>query len=86
MNRVTRVLRGSTPRMPDVVVMDYLMQGMDAAQFVGLLRGRGFGGPLILCTGFKGDFGLDARTIHKPFDPDDLVALIREVLGDNSAN
>ena len=65
--------------MPDVVVMDYLMEGMEANEFVGLLRERGFGGPLPL-HGFEGDLGIEARTIHKPFDPDDLVAPIREAL------
>ncbi len=72
--------------LPDVVVMDYLMQGMSAASFVSRLNEKGFSGPLFICTGFDGDLGVEARVIHKPFDPDLLVSEIRGALSGSDAS
>jgi DNA-binding response OmpR family regulator len=66
---------------PSVVVMDYLMAGLDAETFLARARESGYVGKVLLCTGLDQAvaLGVDA-IVRKPFQPDDLIAAIESLL------
>jgi CheY-like chemotaxis protein len=62
---------------PAVMVMDYLMPGMDAASFLAKVRAGGYEGRVVLCTGVDGATGLEVDALlRKPFEPDRLTQTI----------
>jgi CheY-like chemotaxis protein len=67
--------------LPAVVLMDYMMPGLEPRQFINEVRARGFGGPIVLCTALSSppDLPVDG-VLLKPFDPDDLLAKLEELL------
>ena len=71
-------------RPPDVIVLDLQMPGMDGRTFYRELRSRGNETPVIILSAFGALAG--RRELHaqaymeKPFDPDDLVRTVQEVL------
>jgi two-component system response regulator MtrA len=69
--------------MPAVVLMDYMMPGLEPGEFIVQVRARGFGGPIVLCTALNSppDLPVDG-VLLKPFDPDDLLAKLEELLPD----
>jgi CheY-like chemotaxis protein len=67
--------------LPDLVISDYLMPGLDVGSFVELLRGEGFRGAIVVCTAFDGAIDLPGTTIfRKPFDPDQLASTVISLL------
>jgi len=72
-------------RPPDVIVLDLQMPGMDGRTFYRELRRRGNDAPVIILSAFGADGArreLDAQAhVAKPFDPDELVQTVQEVLG-----
>jgi two-component system phosphate regulon response regulator PhoB len=68
--------------VPDLVIMDFVMGGLDAGLFIGKAREYGFGGPIILCTGMDHQLTLPvSELLMKPFDPDFLVERVKALLG-----
>jgi two-component system response regulator GlrR len=67
--------------LPAVVIMDYMMPGLEPRAFIEQTRARGFSGPIILCTALSPppDLPVDGF-LPKPFDPDDLLAKLEELL------
>jgi CheY-like chemotaxis protein len=63
---------------PDLLLIDYLMPGLNGAEVVKLARARGFDMPVIFATGYANTRALDAATglkatvLAKPFSLDDL--------------
>jgi DNA-binding response OmpR family regulator len=67
---------------PDVVVMDYLMPGLDAETFLMRARDAGYEGKVILCTGFDKEYELPVDAIvKKPFEPNELTTAIESLIG-----
>ena len=68
-----------------MVITDHLMPGMSGPEMVREIRQRGFDFPIAVLSGFPDagdayeDMGVTFRT--KPFHPDSLIALARELLG-----
>jgi CheY-like chemotaxis protein len=69
-----------------LVITDHLMPVMSGPEFVAELRQRGYTLPVIVLSGFP-----DAETAYqglnvvfrlKPFDPDSLIRLIQDLLGE----
>ena len=46
-------------RMPDAIIMDYLMPGLSPGEFLARARDAGFTGKVLLCTAFDGPIDLD---------------------------
>ncbi len=76
---------GVTPPI-SLVITDHLMPVMSGPEFVGELRRRGFTLPVIVLSGLP-----DAETAYqglnvvfrlKPFDPDSLIRLVQDLLGE----
>jgi DNA-binding response OmpR family regulator len=66
-----------TVRQPDVVVVDYLMDGLPPDAFIELARSAGLSAPILLCTRMQGDLGLAVDDVLvKPFDIDELARRI----------
>jgi CheY-like chemotaxis protein len=69
-----------------LVVTDHLMPVMSGPQFVAELRRRGFTLPVIVLSGLpdaeSSYEGLDVVFRLKPFDPDSLIRLVQELLGE----
>jgi DNA-binding response OmpR family regulator len=66
---------------PELVIMDYVMGGMDPEVFLSKARAQGFVGRILLCSGLDGDYGLDVDDIlMKPFDPAQLTERVSELL------
>src|SRR5688572_30882327 len=71
---------------PDVVVMDYLMEGSPPNAFLEQARTSGLTAPILLCTGMQGDLGLTVDDVlMKPFDIDELLRRIRTLADRASA-
>ena len=76
---------GVTPPI-GLVITDHVMPVMSGPEFVAELRQRGYTLPVIVLSGFP-----DAETAYqglnvvfrlKPFDPDSLIRLIEDLLGE----
>jgi DNA-binding NtrC family response regulator len=76
---------GTTPPI-GLVITDHLMPVMGGPAFVAELRQRGYTLPVIVLSGFP-----DAETAYeglnvvfrlKPFDPDSLIRLVQDLLGE----
>lgn len=68
-----------------LMVTDHLMPGMSGPELVRILRTRGFEFPILVLSGLPDaendyeDLGVTFRS--KPFRPDSLITLARELLG-----
>jgi DNA-binding response OmpR family regulator len=66
---------------PELVIMDYVMGGMDPEVFLSKTRAQGFVGRILLCSGLDGNYELDVDDIlMKPFDPAQLTERVSELL------
>jgi PAS domain S-box-containing protein len=71
---------------PDLLLIDYLMPGLNGAEVVQQARERGFDMPVIFATGYANTRALDAATglkatvLAKPFSLDDLQQAIQAAL------
>lgn len=76
----------------DLVVVDMMMPGLDGIEVVKRLRGAGHGIPVIAMSGGRDDFPASHslklsemyganRLLFKPFDNEELVAAVDELLG-----
>jgi CheY-like chemotaxis protein len=74
---------------PDVVLLDVRMPGVDGWEVLRTVRAGIDGGPPVIVftadAGARVEMPSDADTEHfivKPFEPDQLLALVRRALGD----
>lgn len=66
---------------PDIMIMDYLMDGLGAESFVHRARAAGFRGPILLCTAMHQELDLPVDDVLlKPFDPDELPKKLAALL------
>jgi CheY-like chemotaxis protein len=69
-----------------LVITDHLMPVMSGAEFVAELRRRGYTLPVIVLSGLHDAEaayqGLDVVFRLKPFDPDSLIRLVQDLLGE----
>jgi CheY-like chemotaxis protein len=69
-----------------LIITDHLMPVMSGPEFVAEVRRRGFTLPVIVLSGLpdaESDYeGLDVVFRLKPFDPDSLIRLVQELLGE----
>jgi CheY-like chemotaxis protein len=69
-----------------LVITDHLMPVMSGPQFVAELRRRGFTLPVVVLSGLpeaeSAYEGLDVAFRLKPFDPQSLIKLVQEMLGE----
>jgi CheY-like chemotaxis protein len=69
-----------------LVITDHLMPVMSGPEFVAELRRRGFKVPVLVLSGLpeaeSAYAGLDVIFRLKPFDPDSLIRLVQELLGE----
>jgi CheY-like chemotaxis protein len=69
-----------------LVITDHLMPVMSGAEFVAELRRRGYTLPVIVLSGLPDAEaayqGLDVVFRLKPFDPDSLIRLVQDLLGE----
>jgi CheY-like chemotaxis protein len=81
-----RLDEAGTPPPIGLVITDHLMPVMSGPEFVGELRRRGYTLPVIVLSGLpeaEGAYqGLNVIFRLKPFDPDSLLRLVRDLLGD----
>lgn len=72
------------PDAPDVIVLDLEMPGMNGRAFYREMRARGLDVPVVIVSAFDAHAGqreLGADTyLTKPFDPDDLLDKVRDLL------
>jgi PAS domain S-box-containing protein len=72
--------------VPDLVLLDFAMPGMNGAQAARRIRGKRPGLPIIFVTGYaeseqlEAALGPDVSVLRKPFGVDELVAVIAENL------
>ena len=68
-----------------LIITDHLMPVMSGPQFVSELRRRGVGLPVVVLSGLPDAEaayeGLNVVFRLKPFNPDDLIHLVEELLG-----
>ncbi|WP_029009878.1 response regulator transcription factor [Azospirillum halopraeferens] len=80
----------------DLVVVDMMMPGVDGIETVKRLRAGGYGSPIIAMSGGTEDFPAAAslkmsemhganRLLFKPFDNEELIAAIDELLAARGA-
>jgi len=67
--------------LPDVIILDVDMPGMNGLEVVRELRGRGIGVPVILCSSWEGTMPGDlpegvARCLRKPFHVESLTEAV----------
>ena len=69
-----------------LVITDHLMPVMSGTEFVAELRRRGFTLPVVVLSGLpdaeSAYDGLDVVFRLKPLDPDSLIQLVQDLLGD----
>ena len=69
-----------------LIITDHLMPVMSGPEFVAELRRRGFILPVIVLSGLpdaeSAYEGLDVIFRLKPFDPDSLIRLVQDLLGE----
>jgi DNA-binding NtrC family response regulator len=69
-----------------LVITDHLMPVMSGPEFVTELRRRGYTLPVIVLSGFpdaeSAYQGLNVVFRLKPFDPDSLIRLVQDLLGE----
>jgi CheY-like chemotaxis protein len=69
-----------------LIITDHLMPVMSGPEFVAEVRRRGFTVPIIVLSGLpdaESNYeGLDVVFRLKPFDPDSLIRLVEELLGE----
>jgi CheY-like chemotaxis protein len=69
-----------------LVITDHLMPVMNGPEFVTELRRRGYSIPVIVLSGFpdaeSAYQGLNVVFRLKPFDPDSLIRLVEDLLGE----
>jgi CheY-like chemotaxis protein len=69
-----------------LVITDHLMPIMSGPEFVSELRSRGLVLPVVVLSGLpdaeSAYEGLDVIFRLKPFDPDSLIQLVQELLGE----
>jgi DNA-binding NtrC family response regulator len=69
-----------------LVITDHLMPVMSGPEFVTELRRRGYALPVIVPSGFpdaeSAYQGLNVVFRLKPFDPDSLIRLVQDLLGE----
>lgn len=69
-----------------LVITDHLMPVMSGPEFVAELRRRGYTLPVIVLSGLPDAEaaydGLDVVFRLKPFDPDSLIRLVQDLLGE----
>jgi CheY-like chemotaxis protein len=69
-----------------LIITDHLMPVMSGPQFVSELRRRGITLPVVVLSGLpeaeSAYEGLDVAFRLKPFDPQSLIKLVQEVLGE----
>jgi two-component system response regulator VicR len=75
---------------PDLVILDMQMPHVDGRTFYEQARRSGYDGPVMVCcaSGARAaqrEIGADAA-VEKPFDPDDLISSVKELLPDESAS
>jgi DNA-binding response OmpR family regulator len=69
---------------PDAVLLDLQMPVMDGRECFKVMRGRGFLMPVVIVSAYgaeaaQRELGADGF-VNKPFDPDNLVAVVRRAL------
>ena len=69
-----------------LVITDHLMPVMNGPEFVAELRRRGYTLPVVVLSGLpdaeSAYQGLDVIFRLKPFDPDGLIRLVQDLLGE----
>jgi CheY-like chemotaxis protein len=69
-----------------LIITDHLMPIMSGPQFIEKLRRRGFTVPVVVLSGLpeaeSAYEGLDVAFRLKPFDPQSLINLVQEMLGE----
>jgi CheY-like chemotaxis protein len=70
--------------LPDLIILDLSMPGIDGRQFYRLARERGYSGPVMLFSAYNVDraqreLGAEA-SIEKPFDPEMLIDKVGELV------
>jgi two-component system, OmpR family, alkaline phosphatase synthesis response regulator PhoP len=61
-------------RKPALIIMDYLMPGLSAPEFIEEARSLAYEGPILLCTALHEDILLPVEDVlYKPFDPKELL-------------
>ena len=72
---------------PGLVITDHLMPVMDGPELVTELRRRGYALPVIVLSGLPDAEaayqGLNVVFRLKPFDPDSLIRLVQDLLGES---
>jgi DNA-binding response OmpR family regulator len=70
---------------PDLVILDLLLGNMTADSIITAAREGGYDGPVLLCTAMGGELHIEADgIIRKPFEPEDLVAKVRELTAEKA--
>jgi CheY-like chemotaxis protein len=73
-------------KRPDLLLIDYLMPGLNGAAVVKLARERGFGMPVVFSTGYADTraldaaLGLKATVLAKPYTVGDLQQVVAAAL------
>jgi len=72
------------PNTPDLIVVDLSMPVMGGREFFAEARRLGFCGPVVICSAAgaasaRKELGAQAA-FSKPFDPEEMVAVIRDLL------
>jgi CheY-like chemotaxis protein len=81
------IMQGGEMSTPiGLVITDHLMPVMNGPEFVTELRRRGYTIPVLVLSGLpdaeSAYQGLDVIFRLKPFDPDSLIQLVRDLLGE----
>ena len=77
---------GEIAKSIGLIITDHLMPVMSGPQFVSELRRRGISLPVVVLSGLpeaeSAYEGLDVVFRLKPFDPESLIKLVQEMLGE----